>query len=245
MLIYICEDQENELLMLKHHLNAFAKEKLFHYDLKSFPTGDELIENYKQAACKPVLLFLDIYMDGSNGMETAKHLRDIGYTGGIIFTTASTEHAMDSYEVNALYYLQKPYDHRHFTNAMERCTDLFRQVQQNFTFSVRQKKITMPYADIVFFETGRHTVILHTLSDTFTFSESLSNIMGTFCDVDSFLPVGRSYLINLNHVSGSRNHDLLMSDGSVVQIPVKKRSEILTCVERWKSLSCFPANVKN
>ena len=103
MLIYICEDQESDLLMLKHHLNAFASEKLFQYDLMSFSTGDELLDTYKLAVCKPSLLFLDIYMDGRNGMETAKQLRDMGYAGGIIFTTASTEHAMDSYEVNALY----------------------------------------------------------------------------------------------------------------------------------------------
>lgn len=231
MLIYICEDQESDLLMLKHHLNTFASDKLFHYDLLSFSNGDELINTYKLAVCKPSLLFLDIYMDGRNGMETAKQLRDMGYAGGIIFTTASTEHAMDSYEVNALYYLQKPYDYNHFVSAMTRCVDLIRQAQQNFTFMVRQKQITVPYTDIVFFETGRHTVILHTLSDSITFSESLSNIIETFRDTDSFLPVGRSYLINLNQVAGSHNGDLLMADGSVVQIPVKKRGEILTLVE--------------
>nr|WP_300841517.1 LytTR family DNA-binding domain-containing protein [uncultured Acetatifactor sp.] len=234
MLIYICEDQESDLLMLKHHLNAFASEKLFQYDLMSFSTGDELLDTYKLAVCKPSLLFLDIYMDGRNGMETAKQLRDMGYAGGIIFTTASTEHAMDSYEVNALYYLQKPYDHNHFVNAMARCVDLIRQAQQNFTFMVRQKQFTVPYTDIVFFETGRHTVILHTLSDAITFSESLSNIIDVFRDTDSFLPVGRSYLINLNQVACSHNGDLLMADGSVVQIPVKKRSEILAFIEERK-----------
>lgn len=234
MLIYICEDQENDLLMLKHHLNAFAKENLFHYDLNSFSTGDELLENYKQAAHKPVLIFLDIYMDGKNGMETAKQLRDMGYSGGIIFTTSSTEHAMDSYEVNALYYLQKPYVHKHFKSAMERCRHLFQDSQQNFTFTIRQRKITIPYADIIFFETGKHTVILHTLSDTVSFSESLSNIIDAFCDADAFLPVGRSYLINLNHVSDRLDNDLIMSDGSIVQIPVRKRGEIFAFIEQWK-----------
>jgi len=234
MLIYICEDQENDLFMLKHHLNTFAKEKQFHYDLKSFSTGDELLKNYEQAANKPALLFLDIYMDGKNGMETAKLLRDMGYSGGIIFTTSSTEHAMDSYEVNALYYLQKPYDHKNFINAMNRCGHLFQEFLQNFTFTVRQKKITIPYADIIFFETGRHTVILHTVTDTISFSESLSKIIDTFSNTNIFLPVGRSYLINLNHVSGQLDNDLIMSDGSIVQIPVKKRGDILTYVEQWK-----------
>lgn len=234
MLIYICEDQESDLLLLKHHLHTFAKENLFDYDIVCFSSGETLLKSYMRTDRLPVLLFLDIYMDGKNGMETAKQLRDMGYTGGIIFTTASMEHAMDSYEVNALYYLQKPYDHRHFLKAMERCMHLLAPSRQNFTFMIRNREITIPHADIIFFETGRHTVILHTPSGTYSFSETLSNIVALFHGTNAFVPVGKSYLINLNHVAGRSENDLLMSDGSIVQIPVKKRNAIFTLIESWQ-----------
>ena len=235
MLVYICEDAESDLIRLKRHLDIFCKEKMFSYDILSFSRGEELIAEFCRAARQPDLVFLDIYMDGKNGIDTARQLRTRGYAGGIIFTTSSTEHAMDSYEVNALYYLQKPYDHKHFISAMERCCDIFRKTQQNFTFTVRKKEFTIPYSDIVFFETGRHTVILHTLSDAVSFTGSLSNIVREFSGTEAFLPVGGSYLINLNHVKGQAENDLTMSDGSVVQIPLKKRGEILSVVKPFLS----------
>lgn len=233
MLIYICEDAESDLIRLKRHLEKFAGEKLFSYDIAAFSNGEALMAAFSQAVCQPELIFLDIYMDGKNGMDSARQLRNMGYMGGLIFTTSSTEHAMDSYEVNALYYLQKPYDYKHFAAAMERCGGLFRQMQQHFTYTVRKKVFTLPYADIVFFETGRHTVLLHTLSGTVSFTESLSNVVREFHGTDTFLPVGGSYLINLNHVAGRSGSDLVMADGSVVQIPQKKRGEILSVVESF------------
>lgn len=230
MLIYICEDAESDLIRLKRHLDKFSEEKMFSYDIVFFSRGEELMAEFRRTAHQPDLVFLDIYMDGKNGIDTARLLRNMGYTGGIIFTTSSTEHAMDSYEVNALYYLQKPYDYKHFISAMERCGDIFRRIQQNFTYTVRKKQFTIPCADIVFFETGRHTVILHTLSDTVSFTGNLSSIVREFGNTEAFLPVGGSYLINLNHVTGQADNDLIMADGSVVQIPLKKRGEIFSVV---------------
>lgn len=93
-------------------------------------------------------------MNNQDGVETARILRSLGYEGGIIFTTSSTEHAMASYEVNALYYLQKPYSHTDFLNAMSRCDTLLEESNEVFTFSVRRKEYSLPYSDILFLKPG-------------------------------------------------------------------------------------------
>lgn len=234
MLIYICEDSESDTLRLEHHLNTFSKERKYNFEIVTFSSSEKLFADYEKAKKQPDLLFLDIYMDGKNGMDTAKQLRNKGYTGGIIFTTSSTEHAMDSYEVNALYYLQKPYDHNNFVNAMERCSHILQKTQQSFTFTRKKKEYSIPYSDILFFETGRHTVILHTISQEISFPGSLSQIVELLQHADNFLPVGRSFLINLDHVTGRAQSDLIMSDNSIVQIPVRKQEEVLSAVEHWQ-----------
>ena len=121
MLIYLCEDSESDALRLKHHLNTYATKHHCNMEILLFSSGEEMIQYYKEEKRYPALLFLDIYMNNQDGVETARILRSLGYEGGIIFTTSSTEHAMASYEVNALYYLQKPYSHTDFLNAMSRC----------------------------------------------------------------------------------------------------------------------------
>lgn len=235
MLIYLCEDSASDALRLQHHLRSFSKEYLLDFQISSFDSGITLFKDYSSAFVKPDLMFLDIYMDGKNGMDIAKELRHMGYTNGIIFTTSSTEHAMDSYEVNALYYLQKPYTHQDFINAMDRCWHIFKEAQQTFTFRKKGCTCSIPYSDILFFETGQqHTLLLHTTSGTFPFIGSLNQIASTFCQNNNFLPVGRSFIINLNHVAGRLKNDLVMSDNSIVQIPLRKQEYILSIVEHWK-----------
>ena len=141
MLIYLCEDSESDALRLKHHLNTYATKHHCNMEILLFSSGEEMIQYYKEEKRYPALLFLDIYMNNKDGVETARILRSLGYAGGIIFTTSSTEHAMASYEVNALYYLQKPYSHADFLNAMSRCDTLLEESNEVFTFSVRREGI--------------------------------------------------------------------------------------------------------
>lgn len=237
MLIYLCDDSESDTLRLKHYLKKYAEQQKLNFELLSFSSGEELLSVFQQADQKPELIFLDIYMENLSGMEAARQLRTMNYQGGIIFTTSSTEHAMDSYEVNALYYLQKPYDRQHFENAMTRCGTLLQKARPHFTFTRKKQEFSIPYEDIIFFETGKsHTVFLHTTSGVYSLSDSLTRITEFFEGMDNFLPVGRSFFINQNHISGQNENDLVMSDNSIVQIPVRKREEILETIKHLTPL---------
>ena len=92
---------------------------------------------------------------------------------------------------------------------------------------------SLPYSDILFFETGQHNVLLHAISETFTIPGNLTQLTEDFASVVCFLPVGRSYLVNLNHVTGILQHDLIMEDHSIVQIPFRKRDEVSKAVNSW------------
>ncbi len=236
MLIYLCDDSEIDTLRLRHYLDIYASQLKLGFEISSFFSGKELINAFKQACQKPDLMFLDILMPELSGMETARKLRDMHYNGGIIFTTSSTKDAMDSYEVNAIYYLQKPYGRMHFENAMSRCGMLLRKAKPRFTFAHRKKVIAVLYEDIIFFETvPSHNVILHAISGTYSFSGSLTQIAGFFSKTEGFIPVGRSFLINLDHVARWTGNDLVMSDGSIVQVPLRKREKVLEIVAGWQN----------
>ena len=242
MIIYLCDDSESDILRLEHYLHAYAVQMSLDFKLISFSSGEELLADFQASSHPaPELIFLDIFMTGQNGMAVARRLRSMDYSGGIIFTTSSTEHAMDSYEVNALYYLQKPYDRTHFENAMKRCASLLLKARPHFSFLQRKQTLSVPYEDILFFETGSsHTVCLHTAAQTYSFSGSLTQLAKHFEPMDCFLPVGRSYLVNLNHVTGIRDYDLLISDGSAVQIPLRKYKTILSEIKRRQNKTPSP-----
>ena len=67
------------------------------------------------------LIFLDIYMDGITGMETAKRIRRADHGCRIIFITTSPEFAVESYDVSASFYLLKPIEKNGVFAALDRC----------------------------------------------------------------------------------------------------------------------------
>ena len=72
---------------------------------------------------RPVdLLFLDIQMPELNGLEFSKI---IGDRCRIIFTTAFEQYAVDSYKVNAVDYLLKPFAYTDFLKAAQKALQWF------------------------------------------------------------------------------------------------------------------------
>lgn len=88
------------------------------------------------------LIFLDIQMPGITGIEFA---RTIPKKTLIIFTTAYSEYALDSYEVDAIDYLIKPVDPERFKKAAEKALSYHALLMQD------EKENIEPVADEYFF----------------------------------------------------------------------------------------------
>ena len=226
MIIYICDDSQADLMRLSHYLSKVISHLNTEVTIQSFTSGRDLLTAFAAAAEKPALLFLDIYMPDSDGMQTAVTLRENGFTGGIIFTTSHASQAMDSYNVEALYYLQKPYDSTDFLNAMKRCSSILKDASKTYTFLSKGSEVQIPLKDILFFETGRHVTLLHTPSEVLSFTRVLSEVCTDFADNPDFIRVGRSYLINRLYISSFTESEITMADSTVILIPSRLRRTI-------------------
>jgi two-component system response regulator LytT len=67
------------------------------------------------------IVFLDINMPNLSGMSMAKILKAMPK---IIFTTAYSEYAVESYEINAVDYLLKPFSFERFTKAVFKAVEM-------------------------------------------------------------------------------------------------------------------------
>jgi len=68
------------------------------------------------------VLFLDIKMPGLSGLD---FIRTISQPPLVIFTTAYSEHAVQSFEVNAIDYLLKPFSAERFLKACNKAAEQF------------------------------------------------------------------------------------------------------------------------
>lgn len=82
-------------------------------------SGEALLEEFVPGQYS--VIFLDIYMNGISGMETARRIRALDAACQLIFVTTSPDFAVESYEFAAAWYLVKPYSREALARALERC----------------------------------------------------------------------------------------------------------------------------
>ena len=108
VIIAICDDLESERIGLARMVHAYARKHGLSVRIRLFSSGESLLAAMKGRETVQ-LLFLDIYLPGLSGVETARRLRASGSDVSIIFATTSQDHGLDSFEVRATDYLVKPF----------------------------------------------------------------------------------------------------------------------------------------
>ncbi len=118
--IAICEDNEIEAELLRELLVAYFRRFGIKAEIFIYYSGEALVADVEENFMDAELIFLDIYMDKLNGMETARKLRELHCDSEIIFLTATTKYAIESYDVNAAGYLLKPIDMDRIAQILDR-----------------------------------------------------------------------------------------------------------------------------
>ena len=89
MRIAIVDDIASERTLLRDRLEQQLGRRGVHADLTEFENGETFLKAAKERPF--TVLFLDIYMDGANGIEIARELRGFDPDCLLIFTTTSTD----------------------------------------------------------------------------------------------------------------------------------------------------------
>ena len=108
MRIGICDDSQLDREMIRDLLDLYFADKSIAYQVDLYSSGVDVIHEFQEGTAYDIV-FLDIYMEKMLGIDVARELRRLHYAGEIVFLTATSDFAVDSYEVQAGGYLLKPH----------------------------------------------------------------------------------------------------------------------------------------
>ncbi|MCE7053456.1 LytTR family DNA-binding domain-containing protein [Algoriphagus sp. AGSA1] len=170
------------------------------------------------------LIFLDIQMPGTNGIDFAK---TIPSNSLVIFTTAFSEFALDSYEVDALDYLIKPVRFDRFKKAVEKAISHFKllaadQFGSNIEriaadyFFVRADRRTFKiyFKDIFFIQGLKDYVVLHTGEKKIITAMNIKTIHDQLPST-LFVRTSKSYIINVRHIDSFDNNTVFIQENEI------------------------------
>lgn len=197
------------------------------------------------------LIFLDIRMADVSGMEMAKIIEQSPQRKHvkIIFTTAYDSYALESYRVNALDYLVKPFSFLDFSRAVDKAMEYFdnskahsvpdspaipaAQGKQHIYLKVEYQLVKLLLDDILYIEGLKDYVKvwlqheekpLLTLTSLKTLEEKLPG--------DRFFRLHRSYIINVDKVKATTKNSVVINQLTIV-ISEQYREAFRIFLDHW------------
>ena len=169
------------------------------------------------------LLFVDIQMPSMNGINLVKAIRQDTM---IIFTTAFSEYAVVSYELNAIDYLLKPINFKRFSQAVNKANEYYNFIhKQNHSedkdifIRADYSLVKIPLADILYIE-GLADYLKIFIKDRQTVVARMTmNEMVQKLPVKDFIRVHRSFILPFKRIESVRSNFITILEK---EIPIGK-----------------------
>jgi two-component system, LytTR family, response regulator len=176
--------------------------------------GEEAVALVRQL--KPDLLFLDVEMPGKDGFGVLEAL-GADASPVVIFTTAYHHYAVKAFDVHAIDYLLKPFDHLRFRRAVERARAQMGNGSKSFRPSHQVANHGEPVAAdrlvirsggrVVFLRTAEidwiaaagNYVRIHCHEQTHLVRETM-NTLESKVDARQFVRIHRSIIVNVERI---------------------------------------------
>lgn len=223
--VAICDDEEYmvdkiESCVLKYGINKHIEFKVY-----KFYNGEALANSEIEFD----LVFLDIKMQGLDGLEVGKLLKKRDMTIPIVYITSFADESQRAHKVHAFDFVVKPFEYEDIESVLRDFKRLDKKICNDF-IQVRTDtgdELIQNVDEILYFEyKGQRNIIMKTLNDEISIKGNLYEIYEKL-DQLQFSYTHKGYIVNLMQVrSIAKGLDkVYFKSGDDVPLSYKKRLE--------------------
>ncbi len=219
MQIVLCDDEVSAVESIESLLKKISAVHGINLSILKYKSGDQLLFFAEDIVKDADILFLDVGMPGTDGIETARKLRKEGYEGPIIFYSKSREAVFYAFDVNAQNYLLKG------SVSEKRIEDVFlhavkeaeeRRSEYLLLTGVGEYR-NVALKDIRYFEVRQKIVTVYYGDTSFEFVSTigkLENLLFT----KGFERISRSCLVSKRHIASFSYEKVTLDSGETLPV---------------------------
>lgn len=200
MTIAIVDDIAEERILLRKRLEKILLQKNIEFHFCEYENGETFLKASKNQNF--TVLFLDIYMDGINGIEIARNFRKFNKDCMLIFTTTSRDHALEGFQVRAMHYLVKPYSEEDLISLFDEILSRIPAPEKILELKINGSDLQVPFKTIIYAEHFSHMIrIFTTTGKELVIRQSFGTFTAPLIEDSRFFICNRGTIINMEHAS--------------------------------------------
>lgn len=218
--VAICDDEKRITQEMERILEASAREYGIQLESGVFYDGEQLIQYMDKNDEQFDIFFLDIEMQGMNGIETAARIRERDRKGLIIYVTSHESYALEAYQVHPFHFLVKPLQEEEVRQCFEQAYAFIAPEDEYFEYTIRKNTYRKPVRNIMYFMSNKRMIEAHMQDGT------IEEFYGKIDEVEEELQKGKtdfwrvhkSTLVNAQYIFRKKYLEVELTNGEKLRI---------------------------
>lgn len=224
--IAVCDDVKEFRDDIERQLQIWSTEKAVNISVRKFCDGIPLLHCLNDNGMFDII-FLDVEMGESNGMEIAAQIRDADYITSIVFVSQYEDYYKDAYNLHPIHFLSKPVNQSKIDEVMDFYTKLQQRNAETFSFCINKSMYTIWLTEILYFNSERRQINIVCKDKRFTIYGKLGEIEKQMADRNcKFLRIHQSFLVNMRHIREYRYSEVVMDNEETLLVSKENRKKI-------------------
>ena len=230
--IAICEDEQADRERLQEMLHTILDKYGVERQITCYDSGEKLLESGRFH-----LVFMDIIMEGRNGIDIGQELHSRNRMTKIIYQTNFREYCMDAVNaVHAFAFLEKPLTVETVEQQVDEFLKYYRREEIKLSFNnvsyekngveASKPAVVLAVSDILYFEyvKTKKKIRIVTKGTVYEYSGIISELAESQRH-NGFETSCRGILVNLRNVMKIRGYEVILRNGAAVPLSQKRVKE--------------------
>ncbi len=177
------------------------------------------------------LIIMDLIMEDSNGIALAMKIREYDGHVPIVFISSTNDHAMETYEVDAAYFIQKPLTAEEFRDVIQ--IVVRKMNPKSWTVTI-DDDYTCRINDICYVKHKGNACVYYLANhDSHVSSKRMEENCRLLRAYPFFYRAGVDVMVNLYQVDHVENNSILLHNGHDIHLTKKGMKEFLAVYTRF------------
>lgn len=224
--IGICDDHRGTCGELEEMLCAYGKRQGIRQDINVWYSGEELCGYLKAENHVLDVLFLDIELQTTDGIQVGRFIREKldNLDTIIIYISAKSSYAMELFQAQPLDFLIKPLTEEKLQRVMEQVQRLTEKRKAIFEYFSNGFYFKVLLKDIQYFYSENKKVHMVLINGEKEFNGKLREVGKKF--PVSFIQIHQSYLVNFDYIEQCSYDSVKMKNGETLSISQPYRKAV-------------------